>query len=313
MPVAVILLILVLLAALITVLMFLFVFYSPNRSQNDDHNIAHTPQMDPLHDTIDAMIDTLNAIPYERVHIRSKDGLMLLGRLYRSNDHAPIVIGFHGYRGTPSRDFSGGTQMYLSAGFNLLLIEERAHGTSGGHVITFGVKERYDCLEWIEYVRQRFGSDAPILLAGISMGAATVLMASGLDLPDNVKGIVADAPYTSPKAIIQKVCRDWKIPVFAAYPFLSLGAHLFGGFGLKDADASEAVKNAKVPILLIHGEDDRFVPCDMGREIAAANPAMIELHTFPDAGHGLSFLVDRERYESTVNAFFARTISVAAN
>lgn len=305
------LLIALILAALclaVTAVVYRIAFYSPNGTQNDDYAIAHTEQMDPLRKDIIGMIDTLKAIPFERVSIVSEEGLPLLGRLYLQGEDAPFVIGFHGYRGTPARDFSGGTQMYLAAGYNLLMIEQRAHCGSGGHTITFGVKERYDCLRWIAYVRERFGEDRPILLAGISMGAATVLMASGLRLPDSVRGVVADAPYTSPRAIIRKVCGDMKIPADLAYPFLWLGARLFGGFGLTDADAAEAVKHTKVPILLIHGEDDRFVPCDMGRQIAAANPEMVELHTFPGAGHGLSFLIDRPRYEKIAKDFFSRTL-----
>ena len=305
------LLILLIAAAAVLVIagaVYRIAFYSPNRTQNDDYAIAHTAQMDPLREPITEMIRTLNEIPFERVSVTSDDGLKLLGRYYHGNDGAPVVIGFHGYRGTPSRDFSGGTQLYLGEGFHLLMIEERAHCGSEGRTITFGVKERYDCLTWVDYAVKRFGPDTPILLAGISMGAATVLMASSLPLPDSVKGILADAPFTSPKAIIRKVCGDVHVPAGLAWPFLWLAARLFGGFDPLAADAAEAVKQARVPILLIHGEDDRFVPCDMGRAIAAANPSMVELHTFPDAGHGLSFLVDRPRYERIVREFFARVL-----
>ena len=303
-----IILILAAIVLLISYIVYRIAFYSPNKTQNDDYSIARGEQMDVQRETITAMIDALNAIPYEPIVIPSDDGLWLRGRYYHRKDGAPVVIGFHGYRGTPSRDFAGGTELYLSAGFNLLMVEQRAHCGSEGHTITFGIKERCDCQAWIDYARWRFTLDTPILLAGISMGAATVLMASGLELPENVKGIVADAPYTSPKAIIRKVCRDVKIPPELAYPFLWLDALVFGGFRLGAANAAEAVKHTTIPILLIHGEDDRFVPCDMGREIAAANPAMVELHTFPDAGHGLSFLIDRARYERIARAFFERVL-----
>ena len=287
---------------------FLFVFHSPNRWQNDDFHLSHIPQIDPFRAEITDRITRLKAIPFERVSIRSRDGLRLAGRYYPGREGAPIVLAFHGYRGTPARDFAGGTQFYLSEGYGLLMAEQRAHGASEGHVIAFGVKERYDCLDWISYVRERFGPDRPLLLAGISMGAATVLMASGLDLPPNVRAVLADAPFTSPAAILRKVCADLHVPPALAMPLLRLGARLFGGFGLDDADAAEAVQSARVPILVIHGEDDRFVPCDMGRAVAAANPDLVRLETFPGAGHGLSFLVDRPRYERVVRAFFARAL-----
>ena len=143
------------------------------------------------------------------------------------------------------------------------------------------------------------------------MGAATVLMASGLDLPSNVRGIIADAPFTSPEAIIHTVCSSIHLPYFVVGPFIRLAARLYAGIGLRDADAAEAVKRTPVPILLIHGEADGFVPCEMGRQIAAANPEMIELHTFPDAGHGLSFLVDQPRYERLVRDFLSRVLGPA--
>ena len=290
----------------VSYVVFRIVFLSPNRTQNDDYNLYYSEQMDPLRDTILDMIRTVNAIPFEPVSVMSTDGLRLSGRYYHQTDGALLALLFHGYRGTPSRDFAGGAQSYLAAGFNLLMIEERAHCGSEGHTITFGVKERLDCLTWIDYARGRFGDQVRILLCGISMGASTVIMASGLQLPDNVKGIIADCPFTNPKEIIRKVCGDMKIPARIAWPFIWLGARIYGRFDPNSADASEAVRSTAVPILIIHGEDDRFVPCDMGRRIAAANPNMVELHTFPGAGHGLSFLIDQPRYERITKAFFDR-------
>ncbi len=287
--------------------LFRFVFYTPDRTQNDDFRIPHSAQTDPLRETIIGMIRALNAVPFERVYVTSYDGLRLAGRYYAGRAGAPVVLLFHGYRGTPSRDFSGGAQFYREQGFHVLSVEQRGHCSSEGHVITFGVRERRDCLTWIDYARSRFGA-APTVLCGISMGAATVLMAAGMDLPDNVRGVIADAPYTSPKAILCRVLRDRHYPARIVYPLLALGARLFGGFRPTDADALEAVRRTRVPILLIHGEDDRFVPCEMGRAIASANPRMVELQTFPGAGHGLSFLVDRPRYERAAASFLARVL-----
>ncbi|MBQ9993399.1 MAG: alpha/beta hydrolase, partial [Clostridia bacterium] len=133
---------------------------------------------------------------------------------------------------------------------------------------------------------------------------ATVLMASGLPLPPNVRGIVADCPYSSAKDIIIKVCRDMHIPPTLAYPFLALGARLYGGISLSKVTAAQAVKSAKVPIVIIHGEDDRFVPCDMSRDIELANPTLITRHTFPGAAHGLSFTSDFARYRGIVESMW---------
>ena len=287
--------------------LYRYAFYSPRGAQNDDHHISTNAQMQVYREEITRAIDALNALPYERVYINSADGLRLTGRYYPAKPGAPLVIACHGYRGTPSRDFSAGAELYRSMGCALLLIEERGQCGSAGHTITFGAMEKYDVLLWTRWAAERFG-DIPILLGGISMGAATVLMTSALDLPENVRGIVADCPYTSAKDIICAVGRDSLIPMAWLYPFVRISAKLFGRADLAQADALSAVKDAKVPILLIHGEDDRFVPCDMSRVIAAANPEKIEFHTFPGAGHGLSCLVDMPRYKALVKAFAARTI-----
>ncbi|MBQ7057849.1 MAG: alpha/beta hydrolase [Firmicutes bacterium] len=290
-------------------LFYRIAFYSPTGKQNDDFNLIRSPQMEVYNDQIRTMIETLLARPYEPVTTTSHDGLRLFAKYYHQSDEAPLVICFHGYRGTSARDFSGGSTMYLDMGFNLLMVDERACCRSEGHTITFGIEERYDVLDWIKYSIDRFGQEKKILLGGISMGAGTVLMVSQMDLSSQVKGIIADCPFTSPEAIIRKVIRDLKISDKLTWPLVKLGARLYGHLDLdRWANAAEAVKETKIPIVVMHGEDDRFVPCDMSRQIAAANPKMVELHTFPGAGHGLSYLVDPVRYTMIVQDFTARAL-----
>ncbi len=288
-------------------LLCLYAFHSPRGNQNDDMALPPFPQMDPYRDTIREMISDLNRIPYEEVYIKSFDGLTLRGRYYRTADTAPLVICWHAYRGPPSRDFSGGAAFHLAAGMNLLMVEQRAQCASQGHYITMGVKESFDCSRWVEYALERFGADTRIILSGISMGATTVLLSAGLGQPDNVRGIIADCPFTSPGAIVKSVIRSMKLPLFPTYPLLALGARLFAGFRMEEADAARAVRGVDIPILLIHGEDDRFVPCEMSRQIAAANSA-IEFHSFPGAGHGLCFLTDKERYCAIASDFISRAL-----
>ena len=281
-------------------------FYSPRGNQNDIHNLPTGEQYDREVDRMRGMVDKLAVIPFEEVSIMSHDGLRLKGMYYHTRDGAPLDIGFHGYRSTAVRDFCGGAVMGMEAGHNVLLVKQRGCCDSEGHTISFGVKEQRDCLSWINYSIERFGRDTQIALYGVSMGAATVLCASGLELPDNVKGVIADSPFSSPIDIIQTVAADMGIPKAVVRPLATVAARIFGGFNLHGASAVEAVKNAKVPILIIHGEDDRFVPCDMGRAIYRACPEGAELVTFPDAGHAISYLADEARYRSTINGFWQR-------
>ena len=283
-------------------------FYSVT-GHDDPYDIPTGEQYEPYREVMTGLIDELNALEYERVQTTSHDGLKLSARYYHVQDGAPVKLEMHGYRGSGIRDFCGGNEIGRDAGWNILLVDQRAHGMSEGKAITFGVKERYDCLAWINYVAERFGPETKILLSGVSMGAATVLMASELPLPESVAGIVADCPYSSPEAIIKKVCRDIKLPAGVMYPFVWLGALLFAGFRLDEASAVEAVKKCKVPVFLIHGEDDRFVPCEMSREICAACASEVTFFTVPGAGHGLSYLVDMKGYQERTRAF-ARKIGL---
>lgn len=280
-------------------------FYSSARGRREDiYDIPTSDQYQPKRERMRQLIGELAAVPCETVGITARDGVPLRARYYHTADGAPLEIQVHGYRGSAIRDFCGGAPLGMSHGHNILLVDQRAHGASGGSAITFGVKERFDVLDWIDYAIARFGSSVSIGLYGVSMGAATVLMAAGLDLPENVRGVVADCPYSSPEAIIRKVAReDMHLPPALAMPLIRMSARLFGGFSLRAASATEAVRRAKVPILIIHGEDDRFVPCGMSREICAANPDLVQLETFPGAGHGLSYIVDPERYKRLVAGF----------
>ena len=251
-----------------------------------------------------SLIRQMDETPYEAVTISARDGTKLAARYYHVRDGAPLQIQFHGYRGTALRDFCGGNKLARESGQNTLVVDQRAHGKSGGTTITFGIRERLDCLCWVEYASQRFGSDIPVFLSGVSMGAATVLMASELELPANVVGIIADCPSSSPEAIIRNVCQqDMHLPPVLVMPYLRLGARLFGHFDLREASAVQAVRNTNIPILLLHGEDDRFVPCEMSREIFDACTGEKTRITFPGAGHGLSYIVDTETYSEAVSRF----------
>ena len=205
-------------------------------------------------------------------------------------------------------DFCGGLPMGLEDGCAVLMLDQRAHGKSEGKYLTFGVKERLDCLCWIDFIRGKCGPDVKILLYGMSMGAATVLMAAGEDLPENVVGIAADCGYSSPRAIIRKVLKDRHMSV-ALYPLVRLGAILFAHFDPDSVGADTALERCRIPVLLVHGDDDRFVPCDMSREMyRRCGSKDKELLIVPTAGHGASYLVDYDRYRKTVSDFVRRTL-----
>jgi len=278
-------------------------FQSDPERQAAIEDIPEGEMFDKLKNEMLENINRLLVVPYERISVRSHDGLTLVGKYYAGNPGAPLIIFFHGYRSTGERDASGGFQLCREKGWNLLVVDQRAHGESGGRTITFGIRERYDCKTWAEYAARRFGPETPIFIWGISMGASTVLMASNLELPASVRGIVADCGFDTPAGIMKSTLRRWRWPQFPMYQFAALGARLFGGFRLNETSALECVKNAHLPILLVHGEADGIVPCEMSRALRSACAAPVTLLTVPEASHGISWYVDLPAYQGALIRF----------
>lgn len=283
-------------------------YVSPGYRKREQH-LAEGEKARQKREILCMCIQKLNQLPYEGVTITAPDGKKLFGRYYHTQDGAPVQIQFHGYRGSALRDFCGGTAFARKMGHNALVVDQRCHGSSEGNTITFGVRERYDCQSWANYAYRRFGKQTPLILSGVSMGATTVLMASDLELPETVCGIIADCPYSSPMAIITKVAGEFGLPEKIAAALCRMGAFLFGHFRVGGGSALESVGRTKLPILLLHGEDDQLVPCKMSHEIFNACASYKELQTFSGASHGMSYLEDPQRYEATVEAFLKRCLS----
>ena len=236
--------------------------------------------------------------------ITAFDGLKLHAKFYEFAPGAPIELMFHGYRGSAERDLSGGIERCFRVGRSALIVDQRCAGKSDGHVITMGICERRDCLRWIDFAIDHFGPDVKIILTGISMGASTVLMAGAEELPPNVVGILADCGYTSAKAIMYEVIRKMGLPPKPSYPFVKLGAKIFGHFDLEETSPLEAVRHCKLPVIFFHGEDDDFVPCYMSKENFEACPSRKRLVTIPGAGHGLAYAIEPDRYVEELYDFF---------
>lgn len=272
-------------------------------------NVPQDSPYAPYRDRYVSSLDYIRSRPAELVTIPSFDGLELRGRYYAGTPGSPLRILFHGYRSAQAEnDFCCGLESDLRRGFSVLLVDQRGQGRSQGDTITFGVLERVDCLYWAQYAARRFGTGTPVILGGMSMGAATVLMASCLDLPENVAGIVADSGYTSPGEIIRTVLRRRGLPPGPMYPLIRLSARLFGRFDPDAASVREAVSAARVPILFIHGQADQLVPCSMAREMYEACAGEKELITVPGAGHGLAYVVDTPGVSAVLENFYGKVL-----
>lgn len=297
----------ILLLALITALVCYFkVFYSKKRKPlgEGEYEIPEGEEYEVHREQMIEWIELARTYPHEDVKITSHDGLTLRGSYYECNKGGIVEILFHGYRGNAERDMSGGIARCFALGRNALIVDHRGSGRSDGHTITFGILEKRDVLRWVDFATEHFGEDVKIILTGISMGAATVMMASGEELPKNVICTLADCGYSSAKEIIKKVIRDMKLPVELCYPFVKMGARLFGGFRLEEDSPMEAMARVRIPLIFIHGVADDFVPCEMSERLynACVSPHK-KFMKIPDAAHGLAYPTDKEGYVQALADF----------
>lgn len=241
--------------------------------------------------------------PHEDVYITSGDGLRLHATFFPNGETDRFVICFHGYTSQGMSDYVGLSDYYLRNGYGMLLPDARAHGSSEGKYIGFGCLDRYDACAWVEWLVEKCGSGVKILLHGTSMGGATVLMAGGLELPEQVKGIVSDCGFTSPKHVFTHVLHTmYHLPAFPMIQIADLVNRKKAGYGLDDCNAAREAGFIKVPVLLIHGDSDTFVPCSMCEEIydncRTARKLIVE-----GAGHAESYFKNTEAYEKALDDF----------
>lgn len=253
--------------------------------------------------------DAMLSEPHEDVWIQSDDGLKLHATWFPQEECKKVVICFHGYTSRGMNDYTGLSSYYLPHGYSMLLVDERAHGESEGTYIGFGCLDRMDALKWIDWVLETCGEDVRILLHGTSMGGATVLMTSGLNLPDQVKGIISDCAFTSPKEVFTYVLHTMiHLPAFPIMQISDVINRKRAGYGLDDCNAAREVQKAAVPILFIHGSADTFVPCSMCDTIYENCTSPKKKLIVEGAAHAESFYKDTEAYENAMTEFLGGII-----
>lgn len=277
----------------------------PRVMKNAERHISGSGNDALYGDTRREVARALETRPHEVVDITAEDGTPLVGHWFQQENARRTIIAMHGWRSSWGMDFGFIADFWLQNGCNVLFAEQRGQNNSGGTYMGFGLTERFDCRCWAEFVTGRCGRDLPVYLAGISMGAATVLMAAGLELPDSVHGIMADCGFTSPHAIWEYITRrnlhmQFRLKGMMADRICRRKLHM----GSSDYSTVQALQHTTLPVLLVHGTDDRFVPIEMTYENYKACAGPKHLLVVPGAAHGMSYFVDREGYEKTTKDFW---------
>ncbi len=273
----------------------------------------NNPTYTPHYDRIIEGSDWIKEHPHDRVSIISHDKLKLYASVYEPDTPSKTcILLFHGWSSHPSFDFSCIVKVYVDMGHNVVVVDQRGHGESEGKYSCFGVKERYDVISWLRYIIGRYGNDVRVVLDGISMGASTVMMAAGLEeLPKNVTGIIADCGFTSAYDQFVHIIKKWyNLPPFPFIYSVDLIAKAVAGFAFREVSTDEELKKSTLPLLILHGADDDFVPLKFSRRNYEASASKDKkLIIIDGAGHGTSYIVDEENCKRELKEFLSKSFS----
>ncbi len=259
-----------------------------------------------LGEVLDNNLEWIENYGYEKHFIYSDRGEKLTGFLLRTKTPSDTyVFAAHGYRSYGKKEFSGVCRFYLDRGINVFFPDHIASGESEGQYCTFGHYETLDSLKWLSYMKSTFGYGIKLILHGVSMGSAIVMMLSGRDdLPENVKGIVADCGFTRATQLFADKLTLMGVPHKTLIKAMCVVNKHHMGFDFEKLAPVESVANAKVPMMFIHGNQDKLVPCYMARELYdACASEKKELLIVDGADHAQSWFTDYDNYVEAVGGF----------
>lgn len=248
----------------------------------------------------------LKTVPYKEHYITSYDKMILHGISVKNITNDWVII-VHGYD-SEARNMACYAENFYKMGYSVFMPDQRGFGLSEGNDTSMGHKEQFDILRWVDYLNKNEAEN--IILFGVSMGAATVMLASGNNLPANVKAVIEDCGYTSVfEEFRYNLKRMFKLPEFPFLYIADIITIIRNGWSLKkNASCKAAVSKSKIPILFIHGSADEFVPFYMQDELYECAECTKEKLVIYGAGHAESHLTDKELYWNKITEFIKRYI-----
>ena len=300
-------------ALLIAYVVFMIVMFNKSaRGRQTEDNLFSDDQPSYLRPYLERLRENrkwLDKIPFEEIYVTSFDNLKLYARFYHCEKPKATAILVHGYRGDGETCYPILSRYLLEQNIDVVIIRHRAHVHSEGKRLCLGLKERYDVKSWCDYVSSIIPKGMPMFVSGISMGGASVLLASSLELPDNVKFLINDCGYSDGYEELKAAAKFMKIPPIFYAPIGWLLYKITEGVDFKKVRPVDEVKKSHLPILTTHGEADTFVPFEMCKEIYAACASEKELVTVPGATHGMSYLVDTDKCNKAIQRWIDKYLS----
>ena len=283
--------------------MFLGIFYRRRSIMLEKDDIKGT-QYEPFAEQLKKDILSAKEIPFEAVKLKAKDGVELFGRYYNKNSSKTIIF-VHGYQSSGFNNFSAAMIDFLNAGYNVLLIDQRAHGESGGRFTTLGCKESKDLQLWIDYVDAK-SEVTDIIVYGISMGATTVGYASEYISSSKVKGLIMEAGFP---------CFYDELVFSLSRAFMKQAALNYIRLSAKSAlkvdirrSATLSLKNNKIPTLFLHGDTDQEVPMEFTERNYESCGSEKEKIIVDGAGHTLCYLTGGQNLQREINNFIDKCV-----
>lgn len=247
--------------------------------------------------------DNFNESLLEELEVLSYDRLKLKGYFARNNlisDKVILII--HGYTANHYMSLQF-IDFYLNNGFNILLIDSRSHGNSEGKYVTYGIREREDIKLWIKTLKDKLGNNIKIGLHGQSMGASTSLMYGGKY--KDIDFIIADCPYSSGKDVLKHQFKSIvKIPHYPIYQLINTLFKIRCEFSMDSVNPSLDILNLNIPILFIHGKEDKIIPYSMSKDMyTLRNNIYDKIFIVDDADHVESYMYCKTQYENIIVDF----------
>lgn len=243
----------------------------------------------------------------EDVYVTSEDNLRLHGFRIDNPDTNKWAIIMHGYGGDALKMSTEAKHIY-NLGYNIIMPDLRGCGESQGDTVGMGWLDRMDILKWVDYIIKN-DKNSQIILYGVSMGGAAVMMATGENLPENVKCAIEDCGYSSVKEEFDIQFEEFfGLPSFPVITSADIVCFFRGGYTFEEASCVEQVKKSKTPTLFIHGSADEFVPFSMLDKVYNAAACPKEKLVIEGAGHVGSSGTDSELYWSTVEKFLNKYV-----